>query len=172
MKHLAELDLPFLAVDEPAFAADPTRFLAEARQQHRWLATSRFGYYVHDYEAIAELLLRPDQLRTSLRWRPSSVPREKIPELRAALETLGLGFSMDASLLPRLEAAIKLLERFAFELMAERRQQLQRDGQEDLLDVMLAASLKGNLADRELADLLVFLLVAGYITFPRMCSPT
>ena len=38
MQSAAELDLPHLAMEEPAFAEDPFSRFAAARQQHPWLA--------------------------------------------------------------------------------------------------------------------------------------
>jgi cytochrome P450 len=63
MQTLAELDLPHLPVDEPAFAADPVRYFREARKQHPWLATSSVGLLIHDLTAIRELLGQDDKLR-------------------------------------------------------------------------------------------------------------
>ena len=40
MQILTELDLPYLPVEEPAFAADPMRYVAEARAKHPWIARS------------------------------------------------------------------------------------------------------------------------------------
>jgi cytochrome P450 len=63
MQTLAELALPHLPVESPAFAADPVRFFREAKKQHPWLAGSDIGYFVHDYSAIRELLPQDDKLR-------------------------------------------------------------------------------------------------------------
>lgn len=62
-QSLAELDLPYLPVEEPAFARDPMRFLTEARAQHPWLAKSDIGFLVHGYDAIRELLGQDQKLR-------------------------------------------------------------------------------------------------------------
>ena len=63
MKSLAEIDLPYLPVDDPAFAADPVRYFREAKRQNPWIAASDIGYWVHDYTAIRELLSQDDKLR-------------------------------------------------------------------------------------------------------------
>ena len=63
MENLADLDLPYLPVEEPAFGANPMRYFAEARTHHPWLARSNVGYYVHEYTAIRELLGQDDKLR-------------------------------------------------------------------------------------------------------------
>lgn len=63
MKTLAELDLPYLPMEEPAFAEDPLRYLAEARAKHPWLATCKFGLVVHQYSAIRQLFIQDDKLR-------------------------------------------------------------------------------------------------------------
>lgn len=56
MAQLAELDLPELPMENPEFAANPWPFLAEARKQHPWLATTPFGYAIHQYQAMRDLL--------------------------------------------------------------------------------------------------------------------
>lgn len=63
MQTLAELDLPYLAMEEAAFARDPFRFMAEARKKHPWLATSKYGLVVHDYSAMRELLSQDEKMR-------------------------------------------------------------------------------------------------------------
>jgi cytochrome P450 len=60
MQSLADLDLPHLPVEAPAFAMDPVRYFRAARQQHAWLATSNIGLLIHEYTAIRELLGRDD----------------------------------------------------------------------------------------------------------------
>jgi cytochrome P450 len=65
MQTLADLDLPHLPMEEPAFGEDPIRFFAEARVRHPWLATSNFGLVVHEFTAIRELFRMDDKLRPS-----------------------------------------------------------------------------------------------------------
>src|SRR5689334_7713907 len=62
---LADLDLPQLPMDDPAFGVDPLPPMAEARAQHPWLAQSPFGYVVTEYSAMRELMRMDDKLRTS-----------------------------------------------------------------------------------------------------------
>src|SRR3954451_3993395 len=61
MQSAAELNLPHLPVEEPAFAADPLRFFREARERHPWLAQSNIGLLIHEYTAIRELLGQDDK---------------------------------------------------------------------------------------------------------------
>ena len=63
MNTLAELDLPHLSMEDPAFARDPYHYVAEARKKHPWLATSKFGFVVHEYSAMRELLGQDDKMR-------------------------------------------------------------------------------------------------------------
>lgn len=63
MQTLAELDLPDLAMDDPAFAADPLPRFEEARQKHPWLARSKFGVVITEYTAMRDLFGRDEQLR-------------------------------------------------------------------------------------------------------------
>jgi cytochrome P450 len=54
VQQATDLDLPFLAVDQDWFAADPYPQFAAAREKHPWLARSPFGYVINDYRAIRE----------------------------------------------------------------------------------------------------------------------
>jgi cytochrome P450 len=63
MQTLAQLDLPFLPVEEPDFAADPVRYFREARTKHPWLAKSNVGLMIHELTAIRELLGQDDKFR-------------------------------------------------------------------------------------------------------------
>lgn len=63
MPTLDELDLPYLDMDQPAFAADPLPRFEEARAQHPWLARSKFGIVITEFTAMRELFGRDDQLR-------------------------------------------------------------------------------------------------------------
>ncbi|TGD74856.1 cytochrome P450 [Mangrovimicrobium sediminis] len=57
---LAELQLPHLPLDSTDFAADPMRYILAARATHPWLATSDFGYVVHEYAAMKDLFRHED----------------------------------------------------------------------------------------------------------------
>jgi cytochrome P450 len=59
---LADLDLPWLAVDEPGFSDDPVARFAEAREHHPWLARCSFGHVVTEYRATRELMRHEDQM--------------------------------------------------------------------------------------------------------------
>ncbi len=63
MQTLVELDLPHLPVADAAFAADPIAFFREAKKRNPWIAASDIGYWVHDYQAIRDLLSQDDKLR-------------------------------------------------------------------------------------------------------------
>ena len=56
MQTISELSLPTLPMEEPDFSENPWPHLAAARQQHSWLATCAFGYVVHQYDAMRDLL--------------------------------------------------------------------------------------------------------------------
>ncbi len=62
MSALADLDLPWLGVDEPGFSDDPVARFAEARQHHPWLARCSFGHVVTEYRAIRELMRHEDRM--------------------------------------------------------------------------------------------------------------
>ncbi|CAN7582688.1 cytochrome P450 [Phenylobacterium sp. LjRoot219] len=63
MQSVAELDLPHLPVEDPAFAADPVRYFREARTKHPWLAKSNIGFMIHELTAIRELLGQDEKFR-------------------------------------------------------------------------------------------------------------
>jgi cytochrome P450 len=56
MPSIAELTLHHLPMEDPNFSADPWPELEKARQQHPWLANCAFGYVVHQYDAMRDLL--------------------------------------------------------------------------------------------------------------------
>ena len=100
--------------------------------------------------------------------RMIGAPLSVIPKLRSSLEALGLSMSLDASILPKLDAATELLDGFSRDLVAERREQPRGAAEPDLLDMLIEASNEarneGGISDRQLTDLLIFLFVAGYDT--------
>jgi len=56
MQSIADLALHSLPMADPAFSADPWPEFAKARMAHPWLATCDFGYVVHQYDAMRDLL--------------------------------------------------------------------------------------------------------------------
>jgi cytochrome P450 len=247
MQRIDELALPVLPLEDPDFASDPWPYLAMARAGHAWLATCSYGYVVHQFGAIKDLLWQDDCLqgapadivaimgaegtdwgrfqKTSLlartgaahqrlrsvlapaftprqanRHRPLMqaviadlldewVPRQEfdfeefasnfpigvmcsligasrdvIPELRASLEAFGLSFSMEKGHLPALERAMLQLDEFVRGLVAERRRTRLARSEADLLETLLETHERGDLTERELYDLLIFLFVAGFDT--------
>jgi cytochrome P450 len=79
---------------------------------------------------------------------------------------------MDKRWLPAMQQGVVTMEEFVDGLVAERRAN-PRDGAEpDLLDLLLRTNADGGLSDRELADLLIFLFVAGYDTSKNMLTLT
>ncbi len=63
MQTLADLDLPYLEMDQPEFGQDPLPRFAAAREQHPWLATSSLGLVITEHKAMRELFGRDDALR-------------------------------------------------------------------------------------------------------------
>jgi cytochrome P450 len=56
MTKLAELELHQLPMEDPAFSENPWPELAKARETHPWLSKSGFGYAIHEYQAMRDLL--------------------------------------------------------------------------------------------------------------------
>lgn len=118
-----------------------------------WVAKGRF-----DFEEFASYY--PVAVTT----RMIGASLDEIPVLRSSMETLGLAFSMDKSLVPALDQATEELDRFAQRLLADRKANPRGTGETDLLDMLIDAGRESNVSDRRLADLLIFLFVAGYDT--------
>ena len=255
MQKGAELDLPYLTMDEDAFAEDPFPHFAKARAEHPWLARWTLGYVVTDYKAMRDLFSQENKMRMmydsiveimdakNTPWgnfqerhmlsmmgeqhkrlrdvvAPSFTPREAnrnrplmraviddlldewtpkgafdfeefasyfpitvmcrligaspdvIPGLRSAMEAIGLSTSMDKRWLPAMQEGVITMENFVDELLAERRANPRTGEEPDLLDLLMKTNEQGGLTDRELADLLIFLFVAGYDTSKNMLTLT
>src|SRR3546814_6001861 len=56
------------------------------------------------------------------------------------------------------------MDDFAHKLLADRRAAPGEGGEGDLLDMLIEAGAEGGVNDRQLADLIIFLFVAGYDT--------
>jgi len=247
MLAIKEITLPHLSMEEADFAENPWPYFATAREQHPWLATCAFGFVVHQYDAMRELLVLDDSMQGAYDnvveimqargtpWgrfqqesllaqdgnshqrirsvlAPAFTPRQAnrhrplmrkviselldewapkgafdfeefasyfpitvmssligaspdaIPQLRSSMEAFGLSLSMDMEHLPALQNATEVLDRFAQDLVAERRADSDRTHKEDLLAILLQTLEDGSLSERELYDILIFLFVAGYDT--------
>jgi cytochrome P450 len=94
---------------------------------------------------------------------------EAFESIQTSLETQGLSYSMDPSLLPAMEDAYQVLWNFVDNLVIERRK---RGGANEgqLLDDLLAANVAGQLSDVEMRELLIFLFAAAYDTSKNMTT--
>jgi cytochrome P450 len=255
MQQGATLDLPYLTMDEDAFAMDPFPHFATARAQHPWLARWTLGYVVTDYQAMRDLFAMEAKMgmlydniveimeAKGTRWgnfqqrhmlnqtgaahkhirdvlASSFTPRQAnlhrplmqqviaelldewaprrafdfeefasffpitvmcrligadpsvIPGLRSAMEAIGLSTSMDKRWLPAMQQGVVTMEEFVDGLIADRRAGKRASDETDLLDLLLETQSGGGLTDRELADILIFLFVAGYDTSKNMLTLT
>ena len=93
-----------------------------------------------------------------------------ISPIRKSLEALGLSICMDPQFLPQLEEATLVLDEFVHQCVANRRAGNRLSPEQDLLDSLLKGQDEGGLSDRELADILIFLFVAGYDTSKNLLS--
>lgn len=89
-------------------------------------------------------------------------PVSAVPGLRSTLETAGLAFALDRTLLPQIDAAQARVEEFVEALVAERRDRGPQGDDPDLLDLLIGASDEGKLSEGEAIDLIVFMYVGGY----------
>ena len=65
MALAAELTLPVLPVTDPAFEADPVPYMDAARGVHPWLAQCDFGYFIHGYQAIKDIIMMESSIEPS-----------------------------------------------------------------------------------------------------------
>jgi cytochrome P450 len=91
-------------------------------------------------------------------------PADELPSLQASLEAFGMSFCLDPDFLPELEDAMAVLDGFVQRLVAGRRAGVRLGDEADMLDALLATTQRGEITDRELYDLLIFLFAAGYDT--------
>ncbi|MDE2302933.1 MAG: cytochrome P450 [Sphingomonadales bacterium] len=93
-----------------------------------------------------------------------------LPRIKWALETQGLSYSLDKSLLPDMEAAHAMMMRFTAELIDRRRAGAEKP--DDLLGALIDAMDAGVLSDLEVREQLYFLFAAGYDTTKNQLGMT
>ena len=99
-------------------------------------------------------------------------PIEEIPAIRSSLETLGLAFSMDKSLLPEIYGAYERLEKLVQALIDHRRQYREEGSPDDLLSLLISTADEGGVNNRQLEDLIIFFFIAGYDTSKNVLTHT
>ena len=92
--------------------------------------------------------------------------------LRLGMEAIGLSTGLGPRWLPAMQAGVVTLETLVDALVAARRTEPGTREDADLLDLLMANNAQGELSDRELADVLIFLFVAGYDTSKNMLTLT
>ena len=65
MATAVKLEIPYLPVTDRAFEIDPIPYLAAARAEHPWVATCDFGYFVHGYQAIKDIMMMESKIEPS-----------------------------------------------------------------------------------------------------------
>jgi cytochrome P450 len=115
MQTLADLDLPHLPMEEPAFGEDPMKFFAAARTRHPWLATSNFGLVVHEFTAIHELFRQDKKLRPAYDGIVEQLGAKGTPWGRFTEEQM-ISLPAEKHLLLRNVLAARFTPRFASEM--------------------------------------------------------
>jgi len=155
-------------------------------REHALMRTTFASKFTPRYANLLRPIMRETMERLLAEWTPGGqidfeefssyypvavttqmigAPLEAIPELRKSMETMGLGMSLDPTRLPALNEAVQHLDKFCEALIADRRANPHSaDQPADLLDMLMEASDGGGISHRQLADLLIFLFVAGYDT--------
>ena len=99
-------------------------------------------------------------------------PVDEIPMVRESLETLGLALAMDKSKLPQINAAFLRVEDLVRRLISQRRAGPDRGKTDDLLDLLVTIADRGDVAERQLIDLIIFFFIAGYDTSKNVLTYT
>lgn len=97
---------------------------------------------------------------------------DSIPAIRSSLEAMGLSVSLEKKFMEAIQQATVVLDEFVHKLMAERQRGRRLTETRDLLDILLEAETDDKLTERELADLLIFLFVAGFDTSKNVLTLT
>ena len=99
-------------------------------------------------------------------------PLSAVPKIKKTLETLGGAFAMDPNMTPALVEAIGVIDEFVHQLMADRKANPNPDpsGIPLLLDILSQEGGDAGLTERQIADLIIFLYVAGYDTSKNMMT--
>ena len=99
-------------------------------------------------------------------------PVDEIPMVRESLETLGLALAMDKTKLPQINAAFLRVEDLVRRLISQRRSDPDRGKTDDLLDLLVTIADRGDVAERQLIDLIMFFFIAGYDTSKNVLTYT
>lgn len=125
MPQLAGLDLPYLPMEDPAFAADPHAGIRKARESHPWLAESKFGLVVHEYAAMNELFRMEDRLRVPYGGIVQMVGQQGTPWGRFTEEQM-ISLPEEQHALMRRVFAARFTPRFANQLRPMMRETISR----------------------------------------------
>ena len=99
-------------------------------------------------------------------------PLEGVRLLRDDLEAIGLAHSLEMDRFPRIQEGMVRLEAFVEQVIADRRAHPRTDGVEDLLEILIRTGDAGNIAHRQLVDLIMFFFIAGYDTSKNVLTYT
>lgn len=88
-------------------------------------------------------------------------PLDRLPAIIESLEIHGESFNLEVENMPVIEAGYQTLWRFVDELIEEKGTAGEKG---DLLDVMIASNVSGQISDKELRQLLILMFAAGYDT--------
>ncbi len=106
----------------------------------------------------------------SVMSRMAGGPVEAVPMIRSSLEAMGGAFAMDPTVMPKLEEAVEAVDAFVQGLIEGRKSNPEHEGPPDLLDILTQEGGDAGLSERQIADLIIFLYVAGYDTSKNMLT--
>ncbi len=89
-----------------------------------------------------------------------------VPKMKGALEQIGAGFSLDPSILPKLDEAIRFLWDTVEEIVVDGEEKPNKsEAEQDLLDQLVSSTrVENGLSREELDNLVILLLGGGYDT--------
>jgi cytochrome P450 len=85
---------------------------------------------------------------------------------------MGLSVSLEQKFMQAIQQATLVLDEFVHTLLADRQRGSRLTETRDLLDILLEAQAEAKMTERELADLLIFLFVAGFDTSKNVLTLT
>jgi cytochrome P450 len=88
MQTITDLALPNLPMDQASFAQDPWPHFTAAREEHPWLSTCPFGFVIHSYDAMRDLLGMDRNLRGAYENVVQIMQAQGTPWGRFQLESL------------------------------------------------------------------------------------
>jgi len=173
--RFTEEQLISLPVDQHKFLRDTfaAKFTPRFANQMRPLMQATISRLLDEWAPKGEFdfELFASHFPISVMFALVGAPQEGIALLRDDLEVIGLAHSYQLDLFPRIQEGMVRIDDFVQRIIAERRA-APHDEIEDMLDLLIDTSDKGNVNHRQLVDLIMFFFIAGYDTSKNVLTYT